>query len=85
MCMAYCLQDFTPETSPKECRDAHAQVGKLTGEAGPHFHSLTALSNMYVTTNFLTLSQAVTWGSWTSFVSGSILSFLFSPIAGHLR
>mmetsp|Transcript_39772 Transcript_39772/g.118374 ORF Transcript_39772/g.118374 Transcript_39772/m.118374 type:complete len:610 (-) Transcript_39772:1609-3438(-) len=45
-------QEFTPETAPQECVEAHA--------------------------------QAVTWGSWTSFVSGSILSFLCSPVVGHL-
>ncbi|KAG1664048.1 hypothetical protein FOA52_010468 [Chlamydomonas sp. UWO 241] len=45
-------QEFTPDTAPRECREAHA--------------------------------QAVTWGSWTSFVSGSILSFFFSPVVGHL-
>jgi MFS family permease len=28
--------------------------------------------------------QAVTWNSWTSFVSGSILSFIFAPTVGNL-
>jgi MFS family permease len=29
-------------------------------------------------------ATAVLWSSWTSFVSGSILSFLCSPVVGHL-
>eukprot|EP00197_Chlamydomonas_leiostraca_P005577 CAMPEP_0202867458 /NCGR_PEP_ID=MMETSP1391-20130828/9446_1 /ASSEMBLY_ACC=CAM_ASM_000867 /TAXON_ID=1034604 /ORGANISM="Chlamydomonas leiostraca, Strain SAG 11-49" /LENGTH=684 /DNA_ID=CAMNT_0049547505 /DNA_START=141 /DNA_END=2195 /DNA_ORIENTATION=- len=45
-------QQFTPATSPPECRNAH--------------------------------SQAVFWNSWTSFVSGTILSSLCAPAVGKL-